>query len=235
MQGIRLENNRAFMTTRPSNRLDQPLGIEDEGHYILEMNFAAGNVQSINTAICVYKYRTGYLWQPLEKLTHKQWREHREKIGSYLQTLSQEAIMRFLKSENSRNAEEVNRHILLDLFNRLSENEKKDMLLKHRNSTFTKHTCIKCFAIAHNKHKCIHPTCPGLCTNCFENWDDEEKCLACGAEQHVECPICQEEKVPNELFKLNCNHSVCWKCFGTSVVSGHMLKKCPMCRKNIVI
>lgn len=241
MQGIHLEPGRAFMTTRENNRLQLPLSHDDEGQYMLDMVFNGGRIQKINTSICVYKRSKGYIWQPISDITQKNWREFRDKICSYLNSLAQEAVMHFLKNENSQNAEKVNYPILLDLFNRLPNSEKKDMLLKHRNSTFTQKTCTKCFALSHNKKKCIHPTCTGLCTDCFNEWEEtrdapgSQYCPACGAEQHIECPICQEEKTPDDLFKLNCNHSVCWKCFGQSIVNKQILNKCPLCRKNIII
>jgi hypothetical protein len=47
--------------------------------------------------------------------------------------------------------------------------------------------------------------------------------------QLIECPICQEQK--NSYVKLECNHSICLKCYHNCIYHNH--SKCSLCRARI--
>lgn len=239
---LSINNGDAYLTTRDSARLHLELDDEDEGALLFQFSVKP-NKTAIDAAppgICIWK--RGYVWSDLNALSKKAWQEYRPFIIKCLAKFSEENITYFLQSNASRgdgnshlaliNPKKDNSELLLALFNRLCVQEKRKVLAEYKDSTFAINTCQKCFACTHFKTRCIHPSCPGLCFECFK-MEEGDVCPACHKTQTITCPICKEDKNKDELYMLKCNHSVCWKCFGMSVVAGVKINKCPLCRENI--
>lgn len=49
--------------------------------------------------------------------------------------------------------------------------------------------------------------------------------------QEMTCPVCQDDFTTDNLVKSEqCDHRICWSCFGRSVKSSRPLSHCPLCR-----
>ena len=124
--------------------------------------------------------------------------------------------------------------MLGSLYEKLTDIEKKKLLLKHKKSFLGATKCYSCLgAVASgDKKTCItnHKSCGGLCNECYESMG--ETCLACNAKQEMHCPICFNLKTSAATIckSLSCGHSVCWKCYGQAFFSGHPIMNCPLCR-----
>ena len=237
---LSINNGNAYLTTRHSTRLQLELGAEDEGSLLFQFKFThnGDGIEPTPPSICIWK--RGYVWMDFDALSKKAWQDHRPQILQCLSKFSKENIIYFLQSDASRGdgtlaligKKKDNSELLLALFNRLGDEDKINILIEHKNSAFAINTCIKCFECAHFKKHCIHHGCPGLCFDCFK-MEDGDVCPACNKEQTIPCPVCKDDKTTDELYKLKCNHSVCWKCFGMSVGADVQINKCPLCRENI--
>lgn len=239
---LSINNGNAFLTTRHSARLHLELGHEDEGSLLFQFKFIrnGADIEPSPPSICIWK--RGYVWMDFNALSKKAWQDFRPQILQCLTKFSTENIVRFLQSNASRgdgNAhlalvgeKKGNNELLLALFNRQSDEEKLAILVEYKDSTFAINTCHKCFTCTHFKKYCIHHGCPGLCSECFK-MEEGDACPACHKTQTIPCPVCKEDKKKDELYKMKCNHSVCWKCFGMSVVAKVKIEKCPLCRENI--
>ena len=96
--------------------------------------------------------------------------------------------------------------------------------------------CSRCLCKPEQIIKCVHFDCPGACQNCRDIHDDDDtKCSACGKDQHMDCPICMENYLPEFMNMLPCKHAVCWKCTCRGYETKKPLKKCPICRNSLSI
>ena len=246
---VGIDNNNIFLTTREAERVGTPLTSEDEGSFMFEFLLTKQNnnlvMETGLPSICGCK-RGKFIWISIDNLSKKHWNEYRESFVGCLSRFSKEIITHFLTNDCSRGdgnnrlmlreKNQTNSELLLHLFHNLDNEDKKNVLKMFKDSIFANHTCIQCFKLAHLKQKCIHPSCNGMCTNCFQEWmskEEKEICPACLKKQNIACPICKEDKTIDEVYQLKCDHSICWKCFGQSVVHHSQIKKCPLCRIKI--
>ena len=116
------------------------------------------------------------------------------------------------------------------LFNRLSKEERMDLLNKHNSfkKSFRKvNLCTICLSKSPNT-KCIHYDCPGACQKCIqESCKNEGNCCACDKKQIMQCPICFDSHKEQYLKIFNCHHCVCWKCYSNAFEAKKKLTKCP--------
>ena len=149
--------------------------------------------------------------------------------------------------------------LLVHLYNKLTPLGRQDFLETNHDdvditkSSLEKHICKCCcqaadgaeqccLAYSENINKCIYIDCPGCCDVCTEHqiWEEEgigkinHWCSVCKRDQSLKCPICFDETEKNQLCILSCHHAFCWKCFGKSVLNGHQIMKCPICRKDMI-
>ena len=121
------------------------------------------------------------------------------------------------------------------LYNKTSVEERKKLIeMSIFRDLFRKERiCSICYSVGDIK-KCIHPDCIGACKNCH-SINEDDNCRACGKEQKLECPVCQETYPQSFMNIFPCQHGVCWKCSYKSYECKKPIKKCPMCRKPISI
>ena len=119
------------------------------------------------------------------------------------------------------------------LFNNLSKEERVKLADTSTFRTlFKKEDLCSCCLASKKTTKCIHSDCTGACETC--RGDNEDAiCCACGKEQILECPICQESHQPSFMNIFKCKHAVCWKCNCKAYEAKRPLKKCPMCRAEL--
>ena len=91
--------------------------------------------------------------------------------------------------------------------------------------------CFKLINIINKKKKCISFECEGMCQECNEKIKDT--CPVCRKKQEIKCPICLEIRPVWASKILNCQHGICWSCYGSSLEMGRALITCPNCRKPI--
>ena len=61
-------------------------------------------------------------------------------------------------------------------------------------------------------------------TGCLFSIDKTEN----GSENNNQCPVCVNDYKTNEKLTLKCNHTMCSKCFWTSIENN--INSCPLCR-----
>ena len=131
---------------------------------------------------------------------------------------------------------EKTREMLVSLFEKMEPDVKRAFLKLHSTSWLaTTAICSGCLEICNTKQQCIHLGCSGMCETChdtFSQLTDNPQCPACGEQQRIVCPVCQEEKETDQTVPADgeCGHRVCWKCFGTAYKVGLPLVSCPLCR-----
>ncbi len=183
-----------------------------------EIKYLREGVKPVVPAICIKRW--GNLeFMPLDELSAAHWMRHRE------------AIANFSKPPVQSEEKEANNSLVTSLLETLSVVQRKQWLTK--NHQYKEKICIECGCFNPTKKKCIHHDCPGMCETCFnkKNKTGFTTCTCCGQKQEMTCPCCQEDYTPENMIKgENCDHRICWACFGRSVKTSRPLSHCPMCR-----
>ena len=178
----------------------------------------------IYPVICVKRWNA-FDWIRLQDLSSTLWMRHRHDLEPGLMSNLPSLLSRWVKSDEEDNK------LVTSLLATLSMEQRKKWLSE--NNEYKDKICIECGSFDPEKKKCIHHDCPGMCSTCFEtkNKSGFENCACCFKKQEMTCPICQEDFSTDNLVKSEqCNHRVCWSCFGRSVKSSRPLSHCPLCR-----
>ncbi len=173
---------------------------------------------NVSSVVCVKRYNT-FEWVRLNHLSASLWMRYRDNICHYVPHL------------NTVEEDEPDNKLATSLLATLTIEQRKKWLTE--NSEYKDKICIECGSFDPEKKKCIHHDCPGMCATCFDtkNKSGFENCACCLKKQEMTCPICQEDFSTDNLVKSEqCNHRVCWSCFGRSVKSSRPLSHCPLCR-----
>ena len=192
------------------NRWDTSATREGEIKYLRE----AGAVMP---AICVKRWQS-LEFMPFTELSAAHWMRHRDTIAEHFKPPVQE-------KKNTDN------NLVTSLLETLSVDQRKRWLTT--NPQYKDKICTECGCFNPTKKKCIHHDCPGMCEKCFnkKNKTGFTKCACCGQKQEMTCPCCQEDFTPENMVKSEqCDHRICWACFGRSVKTSRPLSHCPMCR-----
>ena len=183
-----------------------------------EIKYLREGVKPVVPAICIKRW--GNLeFMPLDELSAAHWMRHRE------------AIANFSKPPVQSEEKEANNSLVTSLLETLSAVQRKQWVTK--NPQYKEKICLECGCFNPMKKKCIHHDCPGMCETCFnkKNKTGFTTCACCGQKQEMTCPCCQEDFKPDDMVKgENCDHRICWACFGRSVKTSRPLSHCPMCR-----
>ena len=180
------------------------------------------NTSELGTpAICVKRW--GNLeWIPFNELSAGLWMRYRDTIST---TDIYKPPIEPVEKKECDNA------LITSLLETLSVEQRKQWITK--NPKYKDKICMDCGCFNPTKKKCIHHDCPGMCANCFDkkNKTGFTKCACCGQKQEITCPCCQEDFTPENMVKSEqCDHRICWACFGRSVKTSRPLGHCPMCR-----
>jgi len=170
-------------------------------------------------AICIKRWQN-LEFMPFDELSAAQWMRHRNTIAGH-----------FKPPVQSEEKKEPDNSLVTSLLETLSVVQRKQWLAK--NPQYKEKICFECGCFNPTKKKCIHHDCPGMCETCFnkKNKTGFTKCACCGQKQEMTCPCCQEDFKPDDMVKgENCDHRICWACFGRSVKTSRPLSHCPMCR-----
>ena len=181
--------------------------------------------------ICIKKCGR-WRWEKFKDLSGANFRKYKQSITTQLNKLLSENRTS-VKIKYQPHPDEYK--LLKELFDKLKDEEKKQLITKYKNTDIGKSICGTCLKYSlQNKTKCIHFDCPGQCLACFNKMGENFKtCTACNKKQEMECPICTEVYNAKHLTHFSCRHCVCWQCYCRSYISNKPLKKCPLCRKTI--
>ena len=180
-----------------------------------------------NLIICIYK-NNKWCWEKLNSLSAGKFLEIRSLLNNEMIN-----IIKAFTNLNQREQESSNKNGYYTLFNRLSNENKKQHLEQYKNDILSKNVCVKCFKLVDKKLYCIHKECSGGCSDCFKVETNGNKtiCNICNKEQLLECPICYKKRDELSLhFLKNCSHFVCKVCLADAWLLKKPFKKCPMCR-----
>jgi len=184
-----------------------------------DIKFLREGVKPMVPAICIKRWQN-LEFMPLDELSAAHWMRHREAIANF-----------YKPPGESEEKEEANNSLVTSLLETLSVVQRKQWVTK--NPQYKEKICLECGCFNPTKKKCIHHDCPGMCETCFnkKNKTGFTKCACCGQKQEMTCPCCQEDFKPEDMVKgENCDHRICWACFGRSVKTSRPLSHCPMCR-----
>ena len=171
-------------------------------------------------AICLKRWQN-YEWIPLRELSAGLWMQHRN-------TISHLYMPPDAPEEKETNIDDTLVNSLLKI---LSKEQRKEWI--KTNPEYKEKVCTECGCFNPTKKKCIHHDCPGMCEVCFnkKNKKGFTTCGCCGKKQEMTCPCCQEDFSSEDMVKSeNCEHRICWSCFGRSIKTSRPLSHCPMCR-----
>jgi len=195
----------------------------------------AGTITWLNNGlepcICIKKNRH-WRWTKIRELSGANFRKYRQVIATQLNNILTENRTS-VKIKYEPHPDEYK--LLKELFDKLQDEEKKQLITKYKNTNIGKSICGTCLKYTlKDKTKCIHFDCSGQCEPCFKKMgEDFEICKACNKKQELECPICTEVFGGKHLASFECHHRVCWQCYCRSFLINKPLKKCPLCRKDI--
>lgn len=195
------------------NRWNTSANREGDIKYLRETN------KPVLPAICIKRWQN-LEFMPLDELSAAQWMRHRETIANF-----------YKPPVESEEKKEADNSLVTSLLETLSTIQRKQWVTK--NPQYKEKICLECGCFNPTKKKCIHHDCPGMCETCFnkKNKTGFTKCACCGQKQEMTCPCCQEDFKPEDMVKgENCDHRICWACFGRSVKTSRPLSHCPMCR-----
>jgi hypothetical protein len=184
-----------------------------------DIKFLREGVKPVVPAICIKRWQN-LEFMPLDELSAAHWMRHREAIANF-----------YKPPGESEEKEEANNSLVTSLLETLSAVQRKEWVTK--NPQYKEKICLECGCFNPTKKKCIHHDCPGMCETCFnkKNKTGFTTCACCGQKQEMTCPCCQEDFKPDDMVKgENCDHRICWACFGRSVKTSRPLSHCPMCR-----
>jgi len=121
------------------------------------------------------------------------------------------------------------------LFNNQTREKRLDLIKSNEFAALfkTENLCSKCLCKVSKMHKCVHFDCTGACQKCHDSWNHKYICVACGKDQHMECPVCMEKFLPEFMNIFECKHAVCWKCTCQGYKVNKPMTKCPCCRKTL--
>jgi len=202
----------------------------------------AVNTDNNELYLCAIQYSYPS-WLQLSTLSGANWLKYRTEIS---EQLSVENIkMNEQEKKEKESAKKIinmksTEKMLMELYGKMTPDEKKVFLKTHKNSWLSSNTCNVCLNSCADKKKCIHRACSGMCSGCHSAFqakeDSNKKCPCCGESQKKTCPICQEDKLEFQLVEADggCGHAVCWECFGRAYKSGHPIDICPLCRGSFV-
>ena len=192
------------------------------------------------TYICYPKFGRPQ-WNHLGMLSASHWMSLRHTISAAFEEEKKKSMEIEKKHQDnvrqmSQPTGEKTREMLVSLFKKMDPDTKREFLKLHSTSWLaTTATCSGCLEICGTKHQCVHLGCSGMCETChdtFSQLTDNPQCPACGKQQDIVCPVCQDEKEIDQMVLADggCGHRVCWKCFGSAYKAGHPLVSCPLCR-----
>jgi len=158
----------------------------------------AAQWQSPSTTIQVSAMDKEYILGKSKKKLESEFNTFKKKLEESVQSTL--LACELSRTDNSKRVEEY-KDMSRMLFNNLSKEERVKLT---DTSTFR--------ALFKKEDLCsIHSVCTGACETC--RGDNEDAiCCACGKEQILECPICQESHQPSFMNIFKCKHAVCWKC-----------------------
>lgn len=159
------------------------------------------------------------MWFPINKLTASGWVQMKD------------GLLELLDSQEKRS--KIKYEELTDLYDLVPYNDRKAYLNKHGDGVLANECCSVCCKYSPPLKKCMYSDCSGLCDTCYTSNMEKSPgvCLACEREQNITCPICQEDHNKNNMVKSeNCEHHVCWKCYGLAFKANRPIYSCPMCR-----
>ena len=144
---------------------------------------------------------------------------------------------RHIHTHTSVPEDEESTNLLEAMFNSLTEEKREEIKQEYASNKFFTNRCKICdkFTTTSNKRFCIKSGCTGMCTDCEKEHfpTGTEKCPSCQQTQKIDCPICLDEKNPEDvIIGKNCSHGICLRCFAESHRCGKPISKCPMCRVN---
>lgn len=127
--------------------------------------------------------------------------------------------------------------LLTDMYSHLTDDVKRSLRTTHSDAPFFKNRCKCCdtHLDPSSTKTCIHHDCTGMCHTCYSNSlsSGASTCPSCDREQIITCPICTDDKKPDELLLgRTCSHAICLACFADSYRIGRPIDTCPLCRKN---
>lgn len=136
------------------------------------------------------------------------------------------------KQKNSLFGTNRDSEIIQYLYNLLNTENKLKCIEKFKE--FNKISCSNCHNIYLDKnYQCLHTDCSKMCLDCYKKWDKKSPCPSCHKIQNIECPLCFENTIYEDLTKgNNCHHSICWKCYGMAFQKGKPITSCPICREQ---
>ena len=190
--------------------------------------------------ICIIKHGR-WQWEQLRCLSANNFITNRSTINASIDTYLQEIrdIRRNISVKIVYEPRPEEYKFMQDLFNNLDIKTKKEKINTFKNTTLAKKFCSVCFSFIMNpKKQCIHRTCVGMCSSCYNKMEPTfDICIACNNKQELECPICTDMFPSERLAKFKpCKHVTCFKCaLHHCQVKDSAFKKCPLCREKITI
>lgn len=183
--------------------------VSDEG----TVRFAWNRIKPL---VCVRRYGSSE-WIELDQLSASLWMRYRR------------VICNSIPRPSEKQGDTIN--LIKSLVSTLSSEQKAKWL--KNNPEYKDNICRSCGCFESEIKKCIQRDCSGMCAGCFDvkNKIGFEKCACCGEKQEMTCPCCQEDFALENMVKSEqCDHRICWGCFGRSVKTSRPISHCPMCR-----
>ena len=195
------------------------------------------DISTEGTACIAIKLYGSVVWQPMSHVSSSSWTRIRDQAAT--------SIKQKLPNQEKREKANLNKVIheehksyFYELFNKMPTSEKREFIKSHKNSLILKNICVVCMNIATDTKKCIHHNCPGMCNNCWADFEKKESCNcpACNQPQELMCPCCQEMKNKDQLIHASggCGHAICWSCYGKAFHAKRPIFDCPMCRGEFI-